>query len=64
MFQAIRSVIHSFSTGLKHVILTSTAVSAVGVENKPQTLTSTKRIFQFVDKNAVLAVVFKELTHQ
>ena len=55
---------HSFSTGLKHMILTSTAVSAVGVENKPQTLTSTKRILQFVDKNAVLAVVFKEPTHQ
>ena len=64
MFQAIRRVIHSFSTGLKHVILKSTAVSAVGVENKPQMLTSTKRFFQFVDKNAVLAVVFKELTHQ
>ena len=64
MFQAIRSVIHSFSTGLKHVILTSTVVSAVGVENRPQTLTSTKRILQFVDKNAVLAVVFKEPTHQ
>ena len=46
------------------MILTNTAVSAVGVENKPQMLTSTKRILQFVDKNAVLAVVFKELTHQ
>ena len=64
MFQAIRSVIHSFSTGLKHVILTSTAVSAVGVENKPQTLTSTKRILQFVDKNALLAVDFKEQTNK
>ena len=40
--------------------MTSTAVSAIGVENKLQTLTRPGRTLKFVDKNAVLAVDFKE----
>ena len=55
---------HSFSTGLKQWILASAVVLAVGVENKHQTLSCLKQIRQFLVKNAVLAVDFKQQTHQ
>ena len=55
---------HSFSTGLKQGILASTVVLAVGVEKKPQTLSSPQQILQFIVKNAVMAIDFKQRTHQ
>ena len=39
-------------------------VLAIGVENKPQTLSSPWHILPFNVKNAVLAVVFKQQMHQ
>ncbi len=56
----IRRVIHSFSTGPKQVILTSTVVLAIGVENKSQALSIRRGILPFIVKNAVLAVDFKQ----
>ena len=64
MFQAIRRVIHSFSTGAKQLIPASTVVLAISVENKPQTLSSPWHILPFNVKNAVLAVDFKQKMHQ
>ena len=55
---------HSFSTGAKQVILASTVVLAIGVENKPQALSSPRQIPPFIVKNAVLAVDLKQQTHQ
>ena len=60
----IRRVIHSFSTGSKQLILASTVVLAIEVENKPQTLSSPRKILPFNVKNAVLAVDFKQQMHQ
>ena len=39
-------------------------VLAIGVENKPQMLSSPRQILPFSMKNAVLAVVFKQQMHQ
>ena len=64
MFQAIRRVIHSFSTGPKQVILMSTVVLAIGVENKSQALSSLRSILPFIVKNAVLAVDFRQQMYQ
>ena len=60
----IRRVIHSFSTGAKQVILAITELLAIGVENKPQALSSPRHILPFNVKNAVLAVDFKQQLHQ
>jgi len=46
------------------VILASTVVLAIGVENKPQMLSSPRHILAFNVKNAVLAVDFKQHMHQ
>ena len=56
----MRSVIHSFSTGPKQLILAITVGLAIGVENKPQMLSSPRHIRPFNVKNAVLAVDFKQ----
>ena len=39
-------------------------VLAIGVENKPQMLSSARQIQQLNAKNAVVAVVFKQQMHQ
>ena len=39
-------------------------VLAIGVENKPQTLSSPRHILPFNVKNAVLAFDFKQQMHQ
>ena len=39
-------------------------VLAIGVENKPQMLSSVRHIQQLNVKNAVVAVVFKQQMHQ
>ena len=39
-------------------------IFAIGVENKPQMLSSPRHILPFNVKNAVLAVVFKQQMHQ
>jgi len=39
-------------------------VLAIGVENKPQMLSSPQRILQFIVKKAVLDVDFKQQMHQ
>ncbi len=46
------------------MILTSTVVLAIGVENKSQALSSLRRILPLIVKNAVLAVDFKQQMHQ
>ena len=39
-------------------------VLAIGVENKPQMLSSARHIPQLNVKNAVVAIVFKQQMHQ
>ena len=51
---------HSFSTGPKQLILASTVVLAIGVENKLQMLGSPRHILPLNVKNAVLAIDFKQ----
>ena len=46
------------------MILTSTVVLAIGVENKSYALSSPRRILPFIVKNAVLAVDYKQQMHQ
>ena len=46
------------------MILASTVVLAISVENKPQTLSSPRQILPFIVKNAVLAFDFKQQMHQ
>ena len=46
------------------MILTSTVVLAIGVENMFQALSNPRRILPFIVKNAVLAVDFKQQMHQ
>ena len=46
------------------MILASAVVLAIGVENKPQMLSSPRQILPFNVKNAVLAVDFKQQMHQ
>ena len=51
---------HSFSTGPKQLILASTVVLDIGVENKAQMLSSPRQILPLNVRNAVLAIVFKQ----
>ena len=46
------------------MILASTVDLAIGVENKPSTLSGPQRILQFIVKKAVLDVDFKQQMHQ
>ena len=55
---------HSFSTGPKQLILASTVVLAIGVENKLEMLGSPRHILPLTVKNAVLAFDFKQKMHQ
>ena len=45
------------------MILTSTVVLAIGVENESQAVSSPQRILPFIVKNAVLAHDFKQKMH-